>query len=135
MKFENVKKGDIVYFAHKVGGLGGFHKGTYGEFYLPSVVEKVTAKFFDAGNKRFRKEDGHQHASGYGSVTALNLGDKDWLSGEVTDQTDQYNEARALERLVNQTQNVLHRYSINHKNWTVEELETLRDLLNKNKGE
>lgn len=132
MKFENIKKGDIVYIKYKVGGMGGFHSSTYGEFWLPKEVTNTTAKFFDVGKRRFNKECGSERASGYGRKSARNLGDVIY-GKEVKDQTEEYAKATKLLHKLEKARSLMLRYHVDHKIWSEEDLDALTELLVKNK--
>lgn len=132
MKFKDIKVGDTVYIQFKVGGLGGFHPATYGEFWLPKEVTNTTPKFFDAGGCRFSKEDGGERKSGYGCKTARNLGDTSY-GKTVSDQTVEHANAVELLKKLERARHLVFRYHVDHRIWSEEDLDTLCELLIKNK--
>lgn len=127
MKFENVKKGDVVFrrVAVRYGGRFGVE---IGRFYIPFSVVHVTSKFFDIGkNKvRFRKDNGCEHGT-----EKYRTSESVYNPGEVPDQTEEYKDAISHAKKLDNATALARR--CNFTNWPKEDVNKIVELFNKNK--
>lgn len=83
MKFKDIKVGDTVYVKEMV--VYGWNESE--SFWIPKKVERITkTQFLINGDRRFRKDNGNEVGSSYGS-TAMLLGEELGWCGIVKDQS------------------------------------------------
>jgi len=114
--FDDIKAGDTVYIKTEV--VMGWNQ-SYGSYYLPHKVTRVTPKQFEVNGNMYRKDNGNIVSSG-SFIVCRKLGQEieRWNKSEiVTDQSKEYDLAKrrvSMWKVVNDRLNTGKRIPIDH---------------------
>ncbi|WP_261817212.1 hypothetical protein [Vibrio gallicus] len=134
MKFPNLQTGDTVFVLTPIWTeQRGNSSSNHQKYFIPYTVSKVTNQFFDIEELgRFKREDGQTHGVSRFDNQVYTLGEKTEHYGVVRDQSIEHREACVTQKLIDEVNYMITRYTVNHKVLDNQELQTLYSLLNKN---